>query len=236
MQRLLVVDDDQDICSLLVEQLSDAGYYVTAASSGQAMRRAIEAGRIDLIVLDLNMPDEDGLVLCRELRATSTTPVIMLTARGDPIDRIVGLEMGADDYLPKPFEPRELLARIRSVLRRAETASSIKNAVRAKRARFSGWLFDLERRYLLHPAGQIVMLSGSEFRLLLAFVTHANQVLSRDQLIAFGGKRRYEAQDRAIDLQVSRLRQKIGNDGEAGSLIKTVRSEGYVFACDVEFQ
>ncbi|MGX9719562.1 response regulator [Stenotrophomonas acidaminiphila] len=227
MHRLLVVDDDSDIRGLLAEQLGRTGYTVSTARDGAEMRHALAREHIDLIVLDLNLPREDGLALCRELRARSSTPVIMLTARAEPIDRVLGLEMGADDYLAKPFEPRELLARIRSVLRRTEALPANLEPLAMRQATFSGWVFDLERRHLVDPAGRVVMLSGAEFRLLRVFVGHANKVLSREQLVALSSGRSYEAQDRAIDLQVSRLRQKLG---DAGSLIRTVRSEGYVFA------
>ncbi len=227
MHRLLVVDDDSDIRGLLAEQLGRAGYTVSTAADGAGMRHALAREAIDLVVLDLNLPREDGLALCRELRARASTPVIMLTARAEPIDRVLGLEMGADDYLAKPFEPRELLARIRNVLRRTEALPANLEPLAMRRATFADWLFDLERRHLVDPAGRVVMLSGAEFRLLRVFVGHANKVLSREQLAALGGGRCHEAQDRAIDLQVSRLRQKLGS---AGSLIRTVRSEGYVFA------
>lgn len=227
MHRLLVVDDDSDIRGLLAEQLGRTGYAVSTAADGVEMRHALAREPIDLIVLDLNLPREDGLALCRELRTRSTTPVIMLTARAEPIDRVLGLEMGADDYLAKPFEPRELLARIRSVLRRTEALPANLEPLAMRRATFADWVFDLERRHLVDPAGRVVMLSGAEFRLLRVFVGHANKVLSRDQLAALGGGRSYETQDRAMDLQVSRLRQKLG---AAGGLIKTVRNEGYVFA------
>ena len=234
--RLLVVDDDSDIRGLLAEQLGRAGYMVSTARDGSEMRQVLAREHIDLIVLDLNLPREDGLSLCRELRARSATPVIMLTARAEPIDRVLGLEMGADDYLAKPFEPRELLARIRNVLRRTEALPANLEPLAMRRAAFSGWVFDLERRHLVDPAGRVVMLSGAEFRLLRVFVAHANKVLSREQLVALSSGRNYEAQDRAIDLQVSRLRQKLGDAGGSDGLVKTVRNEGYVFASAVELE
>lgn len=234
MQRLLVVDDDIDIRSLLAEQLGRAGYQVSTAGDGAEMRQVLAREHIDLVVLDLNLPREDGLTLCRALRERSSTPVIMLTARSEPIDRVLGLEMGADDYLAKPFEPRELLARIRNVLRRTEALPANMEPLAMRRAMFSGWLFDLERRHLVDPAGRVVMLSGAEFRLLRVFVAHANKVLSREQLVALSSNRNYEAQDRAIDLQVSRLRQKLGDAARGDGLVKTVRNEGYVFASAVE--
>jgi two-component system OmpR family response regulator len=233
--HLLIVDDDRDIRSLLAEHLRGCGFEVSTAAGGQELRRAMASGPVDLIVLDLNMPGEDGLTLCRELRSqASSPPIIMLTARADPIDRIIGLEMGADDYLPKPFEPRELLARIRSVLRRARALPANLEPLPAKRARFADWTLDFERRHLESEKGRVVMLSGAEFRLLKAFVDHANRVLSREQLLALAPGRGGDAQDRAIDLQVSRLRQKLrcGED----EVIRTVRNEGYVLASPVSFE
>ncbi|WP_269791176.1 response regulator [Stenotrophomonas sp. Iso1] len=236
MHRLLVVDDDSDIRSLLAEQLGRAGYAVSTAGDGSQMRQVLAREHIDLIVLDLNLPREDGLLLCREIRAHSSTPVIMLTARSEPIDRVLGLEMGADDYLAKPFEPRELLARIRNVLRRTEALPANLEPLAMRRAAFSNWVFDLEHRHLVDPAGRVVMLSGAEFRLLRVFVAHANKVLSREQLVALSSGRSYEVQDRAIDLQVSRLRQKLSDAGSSDSPIKTVRNEGYVFASAVTLE
>jgi len=233
VHRLLVVDDDVDIRSMLAEQLSKAGYVVSTAGSGGEMRRALERERVDLIVLDLNLPGEDGLTLCRNLRARSNTPVIMLTARSEPIDRVLGLEMGADDYLAKPFEPRELLARIRNVLRRTEALPTSLDVVSVGEAKFAGWTLDLQKRHLVDPAGRVVVLSGAEFRLLRVFVTHPNRVLTREQLVALSSGRAYESQQRAIDLQVSRLRHTLSDDQAESALIKTVRNEGYVFAAAV---
>lgn len=236
MHRLLVVDDDSDIRNLLAEQLGRAGYAMSTAADGNEMRQVLAREHIDLIVLDLNLPREDGLALCRELRVRSTTPVIMLTARSEPIDRVLGLEMGADDYLAKPFEPRELLARIRNVLRRTEALPANMEPLAMRRALFSGWVFDLEHRHLIDPAKRVVMLSGAEFRLLRVLVAHANKVLSREQLVSLSSGRNYESQDRAIDLQISRLRQKLTDAGGADGLIKTVRNEGYVFASAVTLE
>lgn len=228
---LLVVDDDRDIRTLLAEHLEGHGYRVLTAEDGRAMRRVLDGESVDLIVLDLNMPGEDGLSLCRSLRATSATPVIMLTARGDPIDRIVGLEMGADDYMPKPFEPRELVARIRSVLRRSHALPPNMEPVAMKRAAFAGWVLDRDARALTAPDGRLVMLSGAEFDLIDALAEHSGRVLSREQLrtLAVGA----DADDRAIDLRVSRLRQRLGDDARAPTLIKTVRNLGYVLAAPV---
>lgn len=232
-KRLLVVDDDADIRTLLAEQLGEAGFAVSVAANGAEMRRAVERERVDLVILDLTLPREDGLTLCRDLRARSGLPVIMLTARSAPIDRIVGLEMGADDYVPKPFEPRELLARIRNVLRRAGAAPARAAGPASGRASFGGWTFDLEKRHLVDGAGRVVSLSGAEYRLLRAFVAEPNRVLSREYLVARSSGRPYESQQRAIDLQISRLRHKLGDDKSESQLIKTVRNEGYVLAAAV---
>jgi two-component system, OmpR family, response regulator len=233
VQRLLVVDDDIDIRTLLAEQLAARGFHVSTAADGVTMRRVLEQEHVDLIILDLNLPQEDGLKLCRELRANSSIPVIMLTARSEAIDRIVGLEMGADDYLIKPFEPRELLARVRNVLRRSEALPTNLQPVSVGKARFSGWTLDLQTRNLTDASGRFVVLSGAEFRLLRVFVTHANRVLTREQLVALSSGRMYESQQRAIDLQVSRLRHKLGDDQAESPLVKTVRNEGYVLASAV---
>lgn len=229
--HLLVVDDDHDIRTLLAEQLGRAGYRVSTAADGAQMRQQLQRQAIDLVVLDLNLPREDGLTLCRDLRAQSSLPVIMLTARSEPIDRVLGLEMGADDYLAKPFEPRELLARIRNVLRRTQALPANLEPLTLRKARFQGWLFDLEHRHLIDPAGRVLVLSGAEYRLLKVFVSHPNKVLSREQLVMLSSGKPFDSQERAIDLQVSRLRAKFAQAG--GSLIKTVRNEGYVLACTV---
>ncbi|WDS38170.1 response regulator transcription factor [Pseudoxanthomonas sp.] len=235
MHRLLVVDDDVDIRTLLAEQLGRAGYQVSTAEDGAAMRKVLEREHVDLIVLDLNLPREDGLTLCRDLRARSSTPVIMLTARAEPIDRVLGLEMGADDYLAKPFEPRELLARVRNVLRRTEALPANLEPLSVRRARFSNWMLDVEHRHLVDPNGRVVMLSGAEFRLLRVFVGHANKVLTREQLVTLSSGRAHEPEGRAIDLAISRLRSKLGDEGGNG-LIKTVRNEGYVLATTVALE
>jgi two-component system, OmpR family, response regulator len=231
--QILVVDDDREIRTLLSEYLASNGFRTVEAADGAAMWKALDTARIELIVLDLMMPGEDGLQLCRTLRARSNVPVIMLTARGQPIDRIVGLEMGADDYLAKPFEPRELLARIRSVLRRTEALPPKLEASEATRMRFAGWTLDLTARHLINPQGVIVVLSGAEFRLLKVFLEHAKRVLSRDQLLNLTQGRDADPFERSIDLQVSRVRQKLGEDARDPQLIKTVRNEGYVLTAEV---
>ena len=231
--HLLVVDDDRDIRELLTNYLTRNGFRATAVADGRAMRAALAAHAFDLVVLDVMLPGEDGLTLCRELRARSNLPILMLTARGDDLDRIVGLEMGADDYLPKPFNPRELLARIKAVLRRARTLPDNLHAPQHSFARFDGWTLNFDTRTLHDPAGEAVELSGAEFRLLKIFVERPHRVLNRDQLMDLLHGRDTEPFDRSIDVQVSRLRQRLGDDAREARLIKTVRGEGYVFTAPV---
>ena len=232
--HILVVDDDAEIRSLLREYLQKQGYRVTAVADGKALRAAVETSRPDVIVLDLMMPGEDGLSLCRSLRAHSDVPIIMLTARGDETDRIVGLEMGADDYLAKPFNPRELQARIKSVLRRARTVPDNLKRSEAGSYRFAGWTLDVATRNLAAPDRVVVPLGGAEFRLLRIFLDHPNRVLTRDQLIDFMLSRDAAPFDRAIDVQVSRLRHRLREDAKEPAIIKTVRGQGYVFAAHVD--
>lgn len=232
--NILIVDDDHEIRSLLADYLGGNGYRALAAQDGIAMEKMLDSERIDLIVLDLNMPGDDGLTLCRKLRARSALPVIMLTARSEPIDRILGLEMGADDYLAKPFEPRELLARIRSVLRRSHVPNkNLHGASVSQRLCFAGWTLDLTARHLVDSGGLIIMLSGAEFRLLKVFLEHPNRVLNRDQLLNFTHGRDADPFDRSIDIQISRLRQKLNEDARSPQIIKTVRNGGYVLAVPV---
>ena len=234
--HILVVDDDTEIRSLLGDYLRRNGYRATAVADGKAMSTALSRGKVDLIVLDLMLPGEDGLSLCRSLRAKSDTPVIMLTARGDETDRIVGLEMGADDYLAKPFSPRELIARIKSVLRRAR---SLPHNLRDEDARaicFAGWRLDTVARHLVSAQGVVTPLSGAEYQLLRILLGHPNHVLTRDQIMVLAKGRENEPFDRAIDLQVSRLRQRLGDDPANPQIIKTVRGQGYVLAVPVEVE
>ena len=232
MDHVLVVDDDAEIRKLLGEYLERNGFRVSLATDGGEMRRALGEARPDIVVLDLMLPGDSGLALCRDLRATSNLPVIMLTARGEEIDRIVGLEMGADDYLAKPFSPRELLARIRSILRRAHGPPAARGE--AQRVRFAGWTLDRGARQLVAPDGVVVPLSGAEFRLLSVFLAHPHRVLDRNQLMDLTVGRDGEPFDRSIDVQVSRLRVRLRDDGRDPRIIKTVRSEGYVLAAAVE--
>jgi len=236
-EHLLVVDDDREIRNLLTEYLTQAGFRVTAVGDGKAMRRAIEANRIDLVILDLMLPGEDGLSLCRDMRTRSNSlPVLMLTARGDEVDRIVGLEMGADDYLAKPFNPRELLARIKTILRRAQALPPNLEQAEAKAFRFAGWTLDVATRNVKAPDGLVVPLSGAEYRLLRVFLDHPQRVLPRDQLLELANKREAILFDRSIDVLVGRLRKRLGDDSKEPTLIKTVRGEGYVLAATVDIE
>ena len=232
--HLLVVDDDREIRQLLQAYLEQSGYRVTTVADGKAMRRALDEHRIDLVILDLMLPGEDGLSLCRDLRAGSNLPVLMLTARGSEVDRIVGLEMGADDYLAKPFNPRELLARIRSILRRAQALPPNLAPVDATAFRFADWTLDLATRNAIAPDGLVVPLSGAEFRLLRVFLEHPQRILSRDQLLELAAGREAVLFDRSIDVLVGRLRRRLRDDGKDPVLIKTVRGAGYVFSAAVE--
>ncbi|HVZ51013.1 MAG TPA: response regulator [Pseudolabrys sp.] len=232
--HILVVEDDRDISTLVARYLRANDCRVTLAGDGRELDRRMEGARIDLVVLDLMLPGEDGLSLCKRLRARSQVPIIMVTAKGDEVDRILGLEMGADDYLAKPFNPRELLARIRAVLRRATIAAVNPAAAGARVLGFLGWRIDLIRRELRNPEGARVTLTDAEFGLLQAFCERPGRVLSRDQLIDVTQGRSAGAFERSIDILVSRLRRKIESDPHEPSLIKTVRSGGYLFTPSVE--
>jgi two-component system OmpR family response regulator len=229
--HILVVDDDAEIRRLLAGFLKDNGCRVTTAANGSKVRETVTKAGIDLIVLDVMLPDSNGFDLCRTIRASSVTPIIMLTAKGGEMDRIVGLELGADDYLAKPFNPRELLARIKAVLRRA---SSTADRVVSRIVRFDGWTLDTLRRELRSPSGVLVDLSGGEYDLLMTFVDAPQRVLSRDHLLDITRNRVASSFDRSIDVQVSRLRRKLGGDEGSESLIKTVRGAGYMFVPSVE--
>ena len=234
---ILIVDDDPEIRRLLVDYLARNGYAAHPARDGREMKQTLERQTIDLVVLDLMLPDSDGLTLCRDLRAKSaqsSIPVLMLTARGEETDRIVGIEMGADDYLVKPFNPRELLARIKSILRRTRSLPPNLRPEPTRCLSFSGWCLDTAARLLTSPDGVATPLSGGEYRLLRILLDHPNRVLNRDQLTELIQGREAEPYDRAIDVQVSRLRQRLHDDSREPQLIKTVRGEGYVLASTVE--
>ncbi|MBL29139.1 MAG: DNA-binding response regulator [Rhodospirillaceae bacterium] len=232
--HVLIVDDDGETRELLARYLGRNGYTVSVAGDGDEMEaRLAQDPPVDLIVLDLMLPGRDGLDLTRAIRVRSSVPIVMLTARGDDTDRIVGLEIGADDYLPKPFNPRELLARIRTVLRRAgRSPDSL--PVQRNRLRFAGWEIDLAARDLVSPAGVNVPLSAGEFDLLAALVEHPRQVLSRDELLDLTRGRVAAPFDRSVDVQIGRLRRRLEDDPRDPRLIKTVRGGGYMLAAPVE--
>ncbi|HEU4459758.1 MAG TPA: response regulator transcription factor [Methylibium sp.] len=233
MIRCIVVDDDADIRNALQQLLQRFGMSVAAAADGRGMRRLLAVHRYDVAVLDLMLPDENGLALCRWVQSTHDLPVIMLTAHGDPASRVLGLEMGADDYLGKPFEPRELVARIHAVLRRVHKRAPAAEPQPASVA-FDGWRFERTRHQLLSPRGLVVALSQAEYRLLSAFVERPRRVLTREQLIEQTRASGVEVNDRSIDLAVSRLRQKLDEPPRAPRLIRTVRGEGYCFDAEVQ--
>lgn len=229
--HILVVDDHREIRELVARALTREGFRVSGAGDGREMRRVLADARIDLILLDLMLPGEDGLSLCRALRAESAVPVIMLTAKGEEVDRVIGLEMGADDYLPKPFGSRELVARIRAVLRRAPREAAPEPA--PARFRFDRWALDTAARELLREDGVAVPLSTGEYDLLLALLERPQRVLSREQLLDLARGRAAVAFDRSIDTQVSRLRRKLEQTPGEPRIIKTVWGGGYMLAVPV---
>ena len=231
--HILIVDDHREMRELVSRALVKDGFRVSSAGDGKAMRKALADARIDLVLLDLMLPGEDGLSLCRALRAQSDIPIIMLTAKGDEVDRVVGLELGADDYVPKPFGSRELIARIRAVLRRNRARVAPAAQDKAKRYKFDRWTFDADRRELLADDAVATPLSTGEFDLLLVLVEHPQRTLSRDQLLDLARGRAANAFDRSMDTQVSRLRKKIERDPGDPQIIKTVWGGGYLFAPEV---
>ncbi|MEG0010442.1 response regulator [Aeromonas lusitana] len=231
--HILVVDDHSEIRDLLKRFLEQHGMRVSCARDGKEMKRLLDEREFDLLVLDLMMPGEDGLTLCRELRVKSRLPIIMLTAMGEETDRIIGLEMGADDYLAKPFNPRELLARIKAVMRRTQVEPQSVPETLTRDLRFDRWLLDINRRELVDEEGVGMSLSTAEFDLLKVFLERPQRVLSRDQLLDLARGREAVAFDRAIDTLVSRLRRKLERDPKNPELIKTIWGGGYLFAADV---
>ena len=231
--HILVVDDDREIRDLTARFLRKHGYRVDDAANGREMDAHLADGKFDLIVLDLMMPGEDGLSICRRLRSESGIPIIMLTALGEDTDRIVGLEMGADDYLPKPFNPRELLARIKAVLRRGSDTTR-PPVSKGQSIVFDGWSVDIGKRTLTDPQGALVALTAGEFDLLVALAERPQRVLSRDQLLDLTRGREAGPFDRSVDVQLSRLRRKIEADPKDPKIIKTVRGGGYMFAVDAK--
>lgn len=232
--HILVVEDDREISALIARYLRTNECRVSLAANGRELERLLDGAKIDLIVLDLMLPGEDGLSLCKRLRTRSPVPIIMLTAKADEVDRILGLEMGADDYMPKPFNPRELLARIRAVLRRAAGTAAKPAANGARMLTFLGWQIDRLLREVRNPAGARVALTDAEFGLLQAFCDRPQRVLSRDQLLELTQGRTAAAFERSVDILVSRLRRKIEPDPQDPSIIKTVRSGGYLFTPAVD--
>jgi len=242
-RHILVVDDERRIRTILNRYLSKEGFRVSEAAGGTAMRSALERDSIDLVLLDLVMPGEDGLSLARQIRQRSEVPVIMLTGKGELIDRVVGLEAGADDYIAKPFHLREVLARIRTVMRRthpqpgsAPPQGSPSGANTGETLVFQDWRFDLLKRELRRPDGDLVPLTAGEFDLLHVLASNPNRVLNRDYLMNLVKGREWAAFDRAIDTQVARLRRKVEPDPQNPQLIKTVRGAGYIFAASVKTQ
>lgn len=231
--HILIVDDDREIRNLLVRCLTEYGFRVTPAADGRGMQAALKNARFDLIVLDLMLPGEDGLQLYRQLRREVQIPILMLTALSGEADRILGLEIGADDYLTKPFSPRELIARIKAILRRVAAAPA-DDIERPQAYVFGDWTLEIGKRHLRSPDGALLPLTSGEFDLLIAFAEHPQRVLSRDLLLDLTRGRSTVLFDRSIDVQVSRLRKKIEPDPNMPELIKTVRSGGYIFTPQVQ--
>lgn len=234
MPHILVVDDDRDIRDLLARFLERQRFRVSAARDGREARRIFLNGHYQLVVLDLMLPGESGLDLARWLRSETQVPIIMLTAMGEEADRIIGLELGADDYVTKPFNPRELAARIRAVLRRTGDGEDRGHQATARLYRFSDWSLDTTRRRLLDPHDVEVALTGGEYDLLVALLDRPNRVLTRDMLLDLLRGRQAGPFDRAIDVAISRLRRKLEDDGRNAQIIKTIRSGGYVLSTQVE--
>jgi two-component system, OmpR family, response regulator len=229
--RILCVEDDREIASLLTDVLQDHGFSPRFVASAAGMNDVLQREQVDLIVLDLMLPDEDGMSICRRLRQASTVPIIMVTAKGEDIDRILGLELGADDYVVKPFNPRELVARIRALLRRAQGYPVIR---RSSPMTFDGWRIEPATRLLTDPDGVKITLTSAEFDILLTFCRNAGRILSREQLIELAHGGHAGPVERSIDVHISRIRQKIEPGSKSWTMIKTVRLGGYVFTPRVE--
>lgn len=232
MNRCLLVDDDPVLRQAVSAYLGRFGFRVDTADTGRAMRDAVQASVFDIVLLDVLLPDESGLDLCRWFRRSHATPLVMLGGHDDPVSRVLGLELGADDVVPKPFEPRELVARLNAVLRRVPRGGTPARAMPARRDRFDGWSFDRLQRLLVSPAEQVVPLSNAEFRLLAVFVDHPRQVLARDRLVALTAGPGLDVSERSVDLAVHRLRRKLAASPGDRVLIRTVRGEGYRFDGD----
>jgi DNA-binding response OmpR family regulator len=228
--RVLIVEDDSSVAKLLRTYLEREGYSAASAETVADMRSAVEAGRVDLVLLDVVLPDEDGWSALRWLRARSDLPVIMLTGKGETVDKVIGLELGADDYLAKPFDLRELLARMRSIQRRAEKrAAPAAGATAADVIAFAGWMLDVASQQLKTEGGELVHLTQAEYRILVVLARNPRQVVSRDQLMEAMAGREWEPFDRSIDVHISNLRRKLDPDPKLPSLIRTVRGAGYMF-------
>ncbi len=232
---LFIIDDDLQVCDLLQDFLQKHGYEVTTAHNGEALEKTLHSKHFDLLIIDIMLPGEDGLSICRKVRESSEIPIIILSALGEDVDRIVGLEVGADDYLAKPFNPRELLARIKALLRRTKYTTTKQTLTPAK-IHFSHWILDQQQHYLIAKDGLKIPLSKSEFELLLVFIEHAGRILNRDQLLDLTKGREYLAFDRSIDVQVGRLRKKLEPDLKEPEIIKTIRNIGYQFTPNVTYQ
>lgn len=235
IRHIVVVDDDRETRSLVCQFLEKHGFRATPVPDERSLQRVLSAQRVDLVVLDVMLPGEDGLAICKRLSSQGDLPIILLTGRGDEVDRIIGLEIGADDYVVKPFNPRELLARMRNVLRRWDLAPRGAKANGAVRYHFASWTLEVGARELVDLDGARQGLTGAEYRLLLAFLSNPNRVLSRHELIELTRTRKTELFDRSIDVRVSRLRQLL-KDTTSSTLIKTVYGDGYVFSATVEIE
>ena len=234
-QHVLVVDDDDEVRGLIQHTLTRAGFRVTGLSSGARVKNTLAAGNIDLVVVDLGLPDTDGLTLTRQIREHFPVGIIIVSARGETTERIIGLELGADDYVPKPFEPRELVARVKSVLRRKEQSpETMAVEDRLPTFSFNNWRLDCAARALFKPDGESVPLTSGEYKLLEVLVARANRVLSRDQLLDLTSTNDAPAFDRSVDVRIGRLRKKLDDDSKSPEIIKTVRNGGYIFVARVE--
>ncbi|PRY04540.1 response regulator [Paraburkholderia sp. BL25I1N1] len=230
MPHILVVDDEEDIRSLLTGFFRKHGHQVSVATDGESLFAALDTQPVDIVILDVMLPGEDGFSICRRLRTISRVPVIMLTAVADHVDRVVGLEIGADDYLVKPFDARELLARVKAILRRAaQPELPVTGTASRPVLSFAGWRLDIARRELRSSENTLTILSSAEFDLLLAFAENPQRVLTRDQLLDLARGSSYEVYDRSIDVQVGRLRRKLDTGDDEPSIIRTVRGGGYLF-------
>lgn len=233
--HILIVDDDIGIQKLLKKFLSQFGFRITVSADGQEMRKALSDWQIDVVVLDVMLPNEDGFTLCKEIRQDSNVPIIMLTAVNEEYDRILGLELGADDYLTKPFNPRELMARIKAILRRVDDQSDLSSEPKFNKASFAEWTLNIHARELADQKGVVTHLSSGEFALLVTLLQNSQRVLSREQLVDITRKRSSLPFDRSIDIQISRLRKKLEKDPKSPAIIKTIRGQGYQFCCEAVF-